>query len=250
MNEIQQEEILKVKNGTFSFKNKKILDDISLSIKKWEFIGITGKNGSGKSTLTKILSGLEFLDEGCFLYKDKEINSKNISSIRHILSMVFQNPNNQIVGSKVIDDLAFGLENMGVPISEMITKIYEISRKLKIKNLLQRNPNYLSGGQKQKVAIAGLLVLNPEIIILDEITSMLDIESKEIIFNLILELKKEHTIIMVSHDSTELMKTDRIILLDKGKVKIDTSPKKLFHNLALLKKYKLEQPFEYLLERN
>lgn len=242
-------DIIKIKEVTFKYKEKEILKKLSLNIKEGEFIGITGKNGSGKSTLVKLISGLNFPDSGSIYFKDTIISKKTIEDIRTMLSIVFQNPNNQIVGSKVIDDLAFGLENIGVHRAKMVTKIYEIAKKLKIEHLLQKSPNELSGGEKQVVAIAGILLLDPKVIIFDEVTSMLDIESSELVFNLILELKKIHTIIMISHDSSELSKVDRVVLLDDGRVVNDLTPRELFLDDNLLDEYRLEKPFCYMIEQ-
>lgn len=242
-------DIIKIKEVTFKYKEKEILKKLSLNIREGEFIGITGKNGSGKSTLVKLISGLNFPDSGSIYFKDTVISKKTIEDIRTMLSIVFQNPNNQIVGSKVIDDLAFGLENIGVHRAQMVTKIYEIAKKLKIEHLLQKSPNELSGGEKQVVAIAGILLLDPKVIIFDEVTSMLDIESSELVFNLILELKKIHTIIMISHDSSELSKVDRVVLLDEGRVVDDLTPRELFLDDKLLDEYRLEKPFCYMIEQ-
>lgn len=239
--------ILEVKNLDFSYKDKKILNNINLDFKKGKFIGITGKNGSGKSTFAKLIAGLERPHSGGVFFESKEITEESIHDIRPYISMVFQNPNNQIIASKVIDDLAFGLENLGLSRPKMIERIYETSRKLGIEHLLNKNPEELSGGQKQIVAIGGILVFNPKIIILDEITSMLDLHSKKKVFDLIKTLKNEHTIIMISHDSKELAHTDRVIIFNNGKVEEDLKPFDLFTNNSLLDKYDLEKPFDYKL---
>jgi energy-coupling factor transport system ATP-binding protein len=242
--------ILEAKELEFSYRDTKILDNINLSFREGSFIGITGKNGSGKSTLGRLLAGLLRPQSGGVFFESEKIDEKTIHKLRPNISMVFQNPNNQIIANKVEDDMAFGLENLGMNRPQMVKVIYEVSRRLGIEELLHKNPEELSGGQKQIVAIGGILVFNPKIIILDEITSMLDLKSKKKVFELIKELKKEHTVIMISHDSKELSETDRIIIMDKGKVVEDTIPKSLFCNKELLDKYRLEQPFEYeLLEK-
>ena len=237
--------ILEAKELEFSYRDTKVLDNINLSFKEGRFIGITGKNGSGKSTFARLLAGLLRPHNGGVFFQSEEINEKSIHRLRPNISMVFQNPNNQIIANKVEDDMAFGLENLGLSRPQMIKLIYEVSRRLGIEELLHKNPEELSGGQKQIVAIGGILVFNPKIIILDEITSMLDLKSKKKVFELIKELKKEHTIIMISHDSKELSETDRIIIMEKGRVEEDILPHELFCNKELLDKYRLEQPFEY-----
>lgn len=239
--------ILEAKNVTFFHKDKKTLNNINLSFEEGKFIGITGKNGSGKSTFAKLIAGLERPQSGGVFFESKEITEDSIHDIRPYISMVFQNPNNQIIATKVIDELAFALENLGISRSKMIKKIYETSRKLEIEHLLNKNPEELSGGQKQIVAIGGILVFNPKIIILDEITSMLDSISKKKVFNLIQTLKKDHTIIMISHDSKELAHTDRVIIFDKGEVAEDLKPFDLFTNNNLLDKYYLEKPLNFKL---
>lgn len=242
-------EILKVNELDYYYKDKKVLDNINLSFRKGEFVGITGKNGSGKSTLAKLLAGLERPQNGGVFFDSREIDEKSIKEIRSSLSMVFQNPNNQIIANKVIDDMAFALENIGMPRAEMIKTIYETSRRLSIEELLQKNPEELSGGQKQIVAIGGILLFNPKVILLDEVTSMLDTISKERVFDLIKELRKNHSIIMITHDSKELAQTDRVIILDRGRVVEDLSPRELFSHKEILEKYDLEEPFEYELQR-
>ncbi len=242
--------IIKVEKLEFYYKEKRVLKDININFYENEIIGITGKNGSGKSTLAKILAGLERPHSGGVFFDSLDYSEKNMSYIRQNLSMVFQNPNNQIIANKVIDDMAFGLENLGIEKDFIKAKIDEISNKLGIKDLLEKNPEELSGGQKQIVAIAGVLLFSPKVIILDEINSMLDISSKKRIMAIIKELKKNHTIILISHDSRELSLTDRIIIMNKGAIEEDLKPQELFESDTLLKKYHLEKPFEYeLLKR-
>lgn len=238
--------IIEITDLYLEYDEKKILNGVNLIINKGEFIGITGKNGSGKSTLARTISGLEEITKGKIVVDGIELNNNNSQHIRKILSMVFQNPNNQIIGTKVIDDLVFGLENYGVSRSEIQNKISKISKELGIEELLYRNPSELSGGQKQIVAIAGVLILDPKIIIFDEVTSMLDNASKKLVYNQILKLVKTHTIVMITHDSRELIETERVILLENGRIREDISPDELFKNSSMLKKYNLEKPFKYI----
>ncbi|MGL5123206.1 MAG: energy-coupling factor ABC transporter ATP-binding protein [Fusobacteriaceae bacterium] len=242
------ENIIEIKNLNFKYKNENILSDISLNICKGEIIALAGKNGSGKSTLGKLLVGLVRPISGDIYIFGKKYNYKNISLIRGDISLVFQNPNNQIIGNKVIDDLAFSLENRGISREKMREKIFDIARQLKIEELLFKNPNELSGGQKQIVAIAGILVFNPPVIIFDEITSMLDLSSKKVLLKIIEEIKKNHTIILITHDPEELILANRIALLDSGKLVTVLPSKEFFKNSQIMENYSLNYPLIYEIE--
>lgn len=234
---------VEIEELSFSYKNSKIIEGLNLSIEKGKITAIAGKNGSGKSTLGKLLVGLEKPSEGKISILGKEWTAENISIIRGDISLVFQNPNNQIIGNKVIDDLAFALENRGMDRKEMEVKILELSRKLGIEELLNRNPETLSGGQKQIVAIAGILIFNPKIIIFDEINSMLDMVWKKKLLELIKTLKKEHTIIFITHDPEELIISDRIVYLEKGRIVKDLTTKEFYRDKKFLESQSLELPF-------
>ncbi|MGL4392896.1 MAG: energy-coupling factor ABC transporter ATP-binding protein [Fusobacteriaceae bacterium] len=210
--------LIKIENLTFYYCEKKILDDISFEIKENEILGIAGRNGSGKSTLGKIFAGL----------LKPTVGEIKTSLGQGDISLVFQNPNNQIIGNRVIDDLAFALENRGINREEMLEKINCQAKKLGIENLLDKDPHELSGGEKQLVAIAGILIFNPKIIIFDEITSMLDRISKKLLNEVIQKIKNNHTIIMITHDPEELILCDRIICLEKGKLISDSSPENFY----------------------
>ena len=237
--------MIKIKNLHFTYPGAAhaTLNGVNLEIKRGEFIAIIGNNGSGKSTLGKILVGLEKPEQGKILILEKERTLENMSKIREDISLVFQNPNNQIIGNKVIDDLAFSLENRGISKCEMERKIFEISKKIGIEDLLNKDPETLSGGQKQIVAIAGILIFNPEIIIFDEINSMLDMIWKKKILELIKTLKKEHTIILITHDPEELVISDRIVYLEKGKIISDMPSKDFYKNSSFIEQQSLELPF-------
>ncbi len=242
------EKIIEIKDLNFKYKNTKILRDINLDIYKNEIIAIAGKNGSGKSTLGKLMVGLDKPESGDISIFGKKYDYKNISLIRGDISLVFQNPNNQIIGNKVIDDLAFSLENRGVSRDEMKEKIMNIARKMNIVDLLNKNPNELSGGQKQIVAIAGILIFSPEIIIFDEITSMLDLSSKKVLLKIIENIKKNHTIILITHDPEELILADRIVLLDAGKLVTTLPSKDFFRSSQIIEKYSLNYPLIFEIE--
>lgn len=234
---------IEIKELSFSYKNSKIIENLNLNIEKGKITAIAGKNGSGKSTLGKILVGLEKPENGKILILEKEWTAENISIIRGDISLVFQNPNNQIIGNKVIDDLAFALENRGIPKKEMENRILDLSKKLGIEELLNKDPGTLSGGQKQIVAIAGILIFNPEIIIFDEINSMLDMVWKKKLLDLIKLLKEKHTIILITHDPEELVISDRIVYLEKGKIISDMNSKDFYKNRDFLERQSLEIPF-------
>ncbi|MGL6063645.1 MAG: ATP-binding cassette domain-containing protein [Fusobacteriaceae bacterium] len=240
--------IIEIKNLNFKYKNEQVLFNINLNIHENEIIAIAGKNGSGKSTLGKLLVGLDKPQSGEISLFGKNYDYKNISLIRGDISLVFQNPNNQIIGNKVIDDLAFSLENRGISREEMKKRIIDIACKLGIVELLYKNPNELSGGQKQIIAIAGILIFNPPVIIFDEITSMLDLSSKKTLLKIIKNIKKNHTIILITHDPEELILADRIALLDSGKLINILPSSEFFRNSSLMKYYSLDYPLIYEIE--
>lgn len=206
------------------------LDNVSLAIEKGEWITIIGANGSGKSTLVKTLNGLNMPEEGKVTVDGLELNEDNIWEIRQKVGMVFQNPDNQFVGSTVADDVAFGLENIGMPRDEMIQRIDESLIQVGMEKFKDIEPARLSGGQKQRVAIAGVLALQPEIIILDEATSMLDPRGREEVLKTVKEIKETYnlTVLSITHDINEAAQADRIFLMEKGKMKYQDKPEEIF----------------------
>ena len=206
------------------------LDNVSLAIEKGEWITIIGANGSGKSTLVKTLNGLNMPEEGKVTVDGLELNENNIWEIRQKVGMVFQNPDNQFVGSTVADDVAFGLENIGMPREEMIERIDESLIQVGMESFKDIEPARLSGGQKQRVAIAGVLALKPEIIILDEATSMLDPRGREEVLKTVKEIKETYnlTVLSITHDINEAAQADRIFLMEKGKMKYQDKPEEIF----------------------
>lgn len=247
---VKREIILEIESLDFEYRDEKILMSISTKIYSNEITVIAGKNGSGKSTLAKILVGLEKPSGGKIILDGKAVDFDHLEDVREKVSLVFQNPNNQIIGTKVIDDLAFALENRGISREKMIERIRELAEELDIQHLLHKDPAELSGGQKQLIAIAGILIYNPKIIILDEITSMLDMISKKKIISLIEKLKRNHTIILISHDSDELISSDRIIYLEKGKVLLDEKPEIFYSDYKFLKEREIELPFLIEVKKN
>ena len=198
---------LEIRNLSFEYKeNTKTLDDVSFSASMGEFICILGHNGSGKSTLAKLIMGLLKPTSGEILIDGVILNEETVEDLRGKLGIVFQNPDNQFVGITVKDDIAFGLENRNINRGEMLARIEKYSKQIGIEHLLNRNPESLSGGEKQKVAIAGILACEPDVIIFDESTSMLDPKSVKDLLTTIKELKGEKTILYITHNLDEALK--------------------------------------------
>ena len=206
------------------------LNNISLTIEKGEWITLIGANGSGKSTLVKTLNGLNMPQEGTISVDGLAMNEENIWTIRQKVGMVFQNPDNQFVGSTVADDVAFGLENIGIPRDEMIDRINRSLEQVGMEDFKQAEPARLSGGQKQRVAIAGILALEPEIIILDEATSMLDPKGRAEVLETVKAVKEKSnlTVLSITHDINEAAHADRIFVLEKGQIKYIDVPEEIF----------------------
>ena len=235
----------------------KALDGINIDIKDGEFVALLGHNGSGKSTFAKHLNGLLTPSEGTLYINGYDIyNNDNLWDIRQSVGMVFQNPDNQIVGTVVEEDVGFGPENLGLRTSEICKRVDESLSKVKMLEHRYESPNRLSGGQKQRVAIAGILALKPKCIVLDEPTAMLDPMGRKDVIETIHDLNKKEgiTIILVTHNMEEVIYADRIYVMDKGNVVMDGSPREIFSQRRRLNEYKLEVPLatligEYLKEK-
>ena len=245
-------EFIKIEHLTHIFKSNdeqkkdlKALDDINLSINKGEFIAIIGVNGSGKSTLAKHLNGLLLPTEGaCFVDGIKVEDSEEIWKIRQKVSMVFQNPDNQIIATIVEDDIAFGPENMGLPREEIRERVEFALKSLHIEHLRKFAPHLLSGGQKQLTAIAGAIAMRTNCLALDAPPAMLDPQGRSAVLKALKELHEKYnmTIIMITHFMEEAMQTQRIIVMDDGKVIRDGTPKQIFEDKKKLKALGLEVP--------
>ncbi|MEH7124717.1 energy-coupling factor ABC transporter ATP-binding protein [Bacillus sp. JJ1773] len=221
------------------------LHDVSFEIYEGEWLAIVGHNGSGKSTLAKLLNGLQYSQEGSITVNGIPLTEETVWDTRKIIGMVFQNPDNQFVGTTVQDDVAFGLENNGIARDEMIERVHSSLEKVKMAQFLDQEPHHLSGGQKQRVAIAGVIALRPSIIILDEATSMLDPRGREEVLETVRELKETHnmTVISITHDLEEAAKADRIIVMNKGKLYKEGTPGEIFQMDEELVKLGLDIPF-------
>lgn len=231
----------------FSFDGKtNAVDDVTFNIESGQYVSIIGHNGSGKSTLAKLLVGLLETKNGTIKIFDTLMNSSTIDSLRNRIGVVFQNPDNQFIGSTVRDDIAFGLENRRVPHQEMDKIINEYAEKVGMTEFLEKEPAMLSGGQKQRVAIAGVLAMHPDIVIFDEATAMLDPKGKREIRTIIREMRHKNpnlTIISITHDIEEANMSDQIIVLNDGKVFLCGTPYEVFLDKTKLSEIKLDSPF-------
>lgn len=240
------EKIIQVKNISFNYDEQtKIFDQFSLDIYKGEWVSIIGQNGSGKSTLAYLIDGLLELDAGEIIVDGLEVNESNIDNIRNQIGIVFQNPEDQFVGATVEDDVAFGLENRQTDREKMQRIVKDSLENVKMWHFKDKVPSNLSGGQKQRVAIAGIIAVSPQIIILDEATSMLDPKGRQDILRLIYKLKQERdlTVISITHDINEAAISDRIIILNNGVVLKEDTPENIFNDSAELIKVGLDVPF-------
>ncbi|MDP4086760.1 MAG: energy-coupling factor ABC transporter ATP-binding protein [Bacillota bacterium] len=221
------------------------LQDVSFDIYEGEWLAIVGHNGSGKSTMAKLLNGLQFPQKGEITVCGLKLNEDTVWKIRALIGMVFQNPDNQFVGTTVQDDVAFGLENHGVERDIMIHRVKDSLEKVKMGQFLNQEPHHLSGGQKQRVAIASVLALRPSIIILDEATSMLDPRGREEVLETVRLLKEEKilTVISITHDLEEAAKADRMIVMNKGQVYCEGTPEEIFSMDEELIRLGLDIPF-------
>lgn len=224
--------MIQVDNLSFSYQNYKIFNNFSFSIKKGEYLCIIGKNGSGKSTLAKLLSGLLFPREGTikiFGYDTK--NQKDLLEIRKLVGIIFQNPENQIITTTIFDEVIFGLENLAIP-RENIKEIAEKSLKsVALLEYKDRLTYQLSGGEKQRLAIASILAMGTDVLIFDEATSMLDPVGKKEVLKLMKELNQQgKTIIHITHNRNDILEASEVMVLSQGKIKYQGSPYKIFED--------------------
>ena len=210
--------------------DRQALTNVSTTIYRGEWIAVIGHNGSGKSTLAKAINGLIVPQEGTVLVDGLPMNEENVWNIRKKIGMVFQNPDNQFVGATVEDDVAFGLENQGVPHDEMVALVEASLEKVRMLAFREKEPARLSGGQKQRVAIAGVVALSPDVIILDEATSMLDPKGRFEVINTIQKLREEKqlTVISITHDIDEAANANRILVMKQGELIKEGSPEEIF----------------------
>lgn len=241
-------EIINVKNVTYTYDDedqRPALKGVSFSINKGEWVAIIGPNGSGKSTLAKTVNGLIEPDSGEVAVGGLELNEKNVWSIREMVGMVFQNPDNQFVGSTVQDDVAFGLENLGIPREEMHERVRTALEKVNMLEFAEREPARLSGGQKQRVAIAGIVALRPDIMILDEATSMLDPQGREEVLRTVKEVKEQEnlSVLSITHDIDEAAAANRVLVMRDGQMIQEGTPETIFSYGEKLVEMGLDLPF-------
>lgn len=221
-----------------------VVSDVSFHVEKGSYTTLIGHNGSGKSTIAKLLIGLLEKKSGEIKIDGQALILENLNDIRRKVGIVFQNPDNQFIGATVQDDIAFGLENHQVPTEKMDEIILHFASQVGMQDYLQHEPTRLSGGQKQRVAIAGVLAMKPDILILDEATSMLDPEGKSEINALVAELHKENnmTLLSITHDVEEVLKSDHVIVMHQGKIVMDGKPKDIMIHEEKLKELQLDAP--------
>ncbi|HCU0630317.1 TPA: energy-coupling factor ABC transporter ATP-binding protein [Listeria monocytogenes] len=224
---------------------KYAVKDVSISAQKGEWVALVGHNGSGKSTIAKLLNGLLFPEDGLIKIGHFVLSEKNIWDIRRQVGMVFQNPDNQFVGATVQDDVAFGLENHGVPHDTMVERVESALNEVGMQSYALHEPARLSGGQKQRVAIAGVLALQPDVIILDEATSMLDPRGRAEVMETIRIMREQEdiTVISITHDLDEVLFADRVIVMNKGEIHSEGTPKEIFQQADAMREIGLGVPF-------
>ncbi|WP_025676854.1 ATP-binding cassette domain-containing protein [Paenibacillus massiliensis] len=240
-----------VHHVSFAYSPEKpVLSDLSFSILPGSWVSLVGPNGCGKSTLAKLLGGLLTMNEGTIEVDGILLSSGTIGKLRPRMGMVFQNPDNQFIGSTVEEDIAFGLENRHLPRKEMKKRVRSYAEKLEIDHLLNKHPSELSGGQKQRVAVASILALEPEIVIFDEASSMLDEKARGELLDILREMKAggRYTMISITHDAEEIMASDRAIVLSNCGIAADLTPWELFHDSELLQTCRLIAPYSIRLE--
>ena len=241
---------IEFKDVTFTYPESKapVLKKINFKVKKGSWTALIGHNGSGKSTISKLINGLLLPDKdsgSVITVSGMNLNSENVWDIREKVGIVFQNPDNQFVGATVGDDVAFGLENRGVPRDQMVQTVKKVLSDVGMLDYIDAEPANLSGGQKQRVAIAGILAVEPEIIILDESTSMLDPSGRDKILKIIKRLMSEKnlTILSITHDIDEADMADNVIVLNDGKILAQASPTEIFSQTKMQRQIGLDIPF-------
>lgn len=241
---------IKLENVSFSYpmndgEEQKAVNGVSLEIEEGAFVALVGHNGSGKSTLAKLLNGLLAPTAGRVLvYGADTADEKKIFEVRSSVGMVFQNPDNQMIATKVEDDIAFGPENLGVPREEIIKRVDWALEKVGMSEFRHATPFKMSGGQKQRLAIAGVLAIKPRVMVLDESTAMLDPKGREEVMQVVKQLNREEkmTVVHITHYMDEALDADRLIVMNDGKVVLDGKPADVFAEHKLLTKIKLGVP--------
>lgn len=239
--------IIEVRNLKYKYDSESenyTLNDVSFQVKKGEWLSIVGHNGSGKSTTVRLIDGLLEAESGDIIISGDKLTAENVWEKRRQIGMVFQNPDNQFVGATVEDDVAFGLENQGLDYDLMVERVQQALELVGMQDFKEREPARLSGGQKQRVAVAGVVALRPDIIILDEATSMLDPEGRLDLIQTVKKIKDSNqlTVISITHDLDEIALSDRVLVMKEGQVESTATPRELFSREDL-EELGLDQPF-------
>ena len=243
--------LIEFQNVSFSYGTDEgeervdVIENLNLNIEKGSFTAVLGHNGSGKSTLAKLTNGILFPQQGKVLVDGSETKpDDSIFDIRKKVGMVFQNPDNQIVASIVEEDVAFGVENLGVPPQECRRRVDEAMKTVGIYEQRLKAPHKLSGGQKQRVAVAGIIAMKPECIVLDEPTAMLDPSGRAEVLETIKKLNKEDgiTVVLITHYMDEAVQADRVVVMDGGQIVMDNTPQNVFAKVDEVKSYGLDVP--------
>lgn len=225
--------------------HKRAIDEVTLDIKPGQFIAILGHNGSGKSTLAKHMNAILLPSGGTMWVNGMDTkNEEDIWDIRQSAGMVFQNPDNQIIGTVVEEDVGFGPENLGVPTEEIWERVEQSLRSVGMLEYRHHSPNKLSGGQKQRVAIAGMMAMKPKCLVLDEPTAMLDPVGRADVIRSVRELQKQEqiTVILITHYMEEVVDADAVFVMDHGHIVMQGTPREIFSQVEMLKKYRLDVP--------
>lgn len=244
---MKEEARIKLENVSYTYEEAEepALRSISLEIMPGEFVAVLGHNGSGKSTLAKLLNALYIPTEGCVTVCGMDTREdRNTIPIRQRAGMIFQNPDNQIVSSVVKEDVAFGLENMGVPTEEMIPRIESALAAVHMIEFADKAPHLLSGGQKQRVAIAGVLAMEPDVLIADEATAMLDPSGRREVLDTVRKLNRQKgiTVVWITHFMEEAAQADRVVVVSDGTVVRDGAPRQIFEEIDALRALHLDVP--------
>ena len=237
--------LIELKDVGYSYNGEqKAVDGISFSIEKGSYTTIIGHNGSGKSTLAKLMAGLLPVQEGSIHIDSLPVSEENMPKIRERLGIVFQNPDNQFIGSTVRDDIAFGLENRRIASADMEPIIDEYAQKVGLSSFLDYEPQNLSGGQKQRVAIAGVMAMLPKCIIMDEPTAMLDPNGRKEVIRSARELNQTEgvTVILITHYMEEVIDADAVFVMQDGRIVLQGTPKEIFSQVEKLKELRLDVP--------
>ena len=253
--EYEQMEMIRTEKLSYDYEKRdsdgsvvgydRALDQVELGIEPSEFVAILGHNGSGKSTLARHLNALKFPSEGTVWVDGMDTkDSARIWDIRQTAGMVFQNPDNQIIGTIVEEDVGFGPENLGIPTEEIWKRVTESLKAVDMYDYRKSSPNKLSGGQKQRVAIAGVMAMQPKCIVLDEATAMLDPNGRREVLKTVEQFRSQlnMTVILITHYMEEVVDADRVYVMDKGRVVMHGTPREIFSHVDTLKSYKLDVP--------